>query len=272
MLRLESVTYRHAGATRPSLVEVDLELGEGEVVGVVGANGSGKSTLCLVLTGLAPRVAGGTLTGRVLVDEDDLASLKMHEISARVAIGFDDPWTQLSGVTRTVYEEVAFGAANLGTPLPELTARVGAALQALAIEHLADRDPAHLSGGQQQLVAIAGLLAIGAPYVVLDEPTAQLDPAGTGLVADALRELATQGTGVVVCEHKTELLERLCDRVVVLDEGRVALDGPASAVLSDPSLPSLGVAPPPRIAITSRLRAAGVRIPGALAEHLASPA
>jgi energy-coupling factor transport system ATP-binding protein len=258
MLRLESVTYRHAGASGPSLLEVDLSLGEGEVVGVVGANGSGKSTLCLVLTGLAPRVVGGTLNGRVLVDDDDLASLKMHEISARVAIGFDDPWTQLSGVTRTVYEEVAFGPANQGTPLPELTARVGDALDALAIEHLADRDPAHLSGGQQQLVAMAGLLAMGPRHLVLDEPTAQLDPSGTSLVADALARLARDGASILLVEHKTDLLARVAQRVLVLDAGRIVGDGPAREVLADPRLRELGIAEPSTDRLRRRLREAGV--------------
>jgi len=258
MLRVESVTYRHAGATRPSLVEIDLELDEGGVVGVVGANGSGKSTLCLVLTGLAPRVVGGALNGRVLVDDDDLASLKMHEISARVAIGFDDPWTQLSGVAQTVYEEVAFGAANLGTPLPELTARVGGALEALAIEHLADREPAHLSGGQQQLVAIAGLLAMGPRHLVLDEPTAQLDPSGTSLVADALGRLAGEGASILLVEHKTDLLARVAERVLVLDAGRLVGDGPARDVLADPRLRELGIAEPSTNRLRRRLLEAGV--------------
>jgi len=244
MLRLDEVGYRHAGGTRPALADVSLELGEGEVVGLVGPNGAGKSTLCLVAAGLAPRVVGGTLSGRVVVDGTDLASLPLHEVVGRVAIGFDDPWTQLSGVTRTVYEEVAFGPANLGVPRAELIARVDAALAALAIGSLASRDPARLSGGQQQLVAIAGLLAMGPRHLVLDEPTAQLDPAGTSLVAEALSRLAAEGASILLVEHKTDLVARIARRVVVLDAGRIALEGPADSVLADPRLRSLGVPEP----------------------------
>ncbi len=258
MIRLERVSYRHADGMRPSLVEVDLELGEGEIVGLVGANGAGKSSLCLVLAGLAPRVVGGSLAGRFAIDGQDATGLPMHEVVAQVAIGFDDPWTQLSGVTRTVYEEVAFGPANLGVPLLELIERVEGALATLGIDSLAARDPANLSGGQQQLVAIAGLLAMGPRHLVLDEPTAQLDPAGTALVGDALERLAASGTSILVAEHKTDLLARVARRCVVLEEGRVVATGAADVVLADGRLPELGVAEPSAVRLRRRLAAAGL--------------
>lgn len=258
MLTLEGVSYRHAGAEAASLRDIDLALGEGEVVGIVGANGSGKSTLCLVAAGLAPRVVGGTLRGRVLADGVDTASLAMHEIAERVAIGFDDPWTQLSGVTRTVYEEVAFGPANLGLPRDDVLRRVDAALASLAIEGLAERDPSRLSGGQQQLVAMAGLLAMGPRHLVLDEPTAQLDPAGTALVGEAIERLAGAGTGILIVEHKTDLLARVASRVIVLAGGRIALEGPASALLADPKLRELGVPEPAPVRLRRRLVEAGL--------------
>ena len=247
MLALESVGYRYAGARQPALHEVSLELGDGEVVGLVGASESGKTTLCLVASGLAPRTVGGTLSGRVLLDGVDAAPLAMHQLAARVGIAFASPATQLSGVAGTVYEEVAFGPMNLGLPLPEVIERTGGVLASLRIEALAERDPARLSAGQQQLVAIAGLLALRPAHLVLDEPTAQLDPAGTAMVAEALAALARGGASILVAEHKTDLLARICARVVVLDAGRVVLDGPADQVLAAPALAELGVAPPARV-------------------------
>jgi energy-coupling factor transporter ATP-binding protein EcfA2 len=258
MLTLESVGYRYAGARRTSLHEVSIELRDGEVVGLVGASESGKTTFCLVASGLAPRTVGGTLSGRLLLDGVDAAPLAMHQLAARVGIAFANPATQLSGVAGTVYEEVAFGPMNLGLPRPEVIERTDGALAALCIEALADRDPAQLSGGQQQLVAIAGLLALRPAHLVLDEPTAQLDPAGTAMVAAALASLADSGASILVAEQKTDLLAGICSRVVVLDAGRVVLDGPVVAVLADARLEELGVAPPSAVRLDRAARASAI--------------
>ena len=264
MLTLEAVTYRYAGARAPSLLDVNLELREGEVLGLVGASEAGKTTLCLVASGLAPRTVGGTLTGRVLLDGEDTTGLAMHELAGDVGIAFASPATQLSGVAATVYEEVAFGPMNLGVPRPELIARTEEALAALRIGPLADRDPAQLSGGQQQLVAIAGLLALRPAHLVLDEPTAQLDPAGTAMVAAALAALAADGASILVAEQKTDLLAGVCSRVVAIDAGRIVLDGAAAEVLADPRLAQLGVAPPAAIRLSRAADAADLP-PAALA-------
>jgi energy-coupling factor transport system ATP-binding protein len=258
VLELDRVTYRYAGARRLALREVSLRLADGEVVGVVGANEAGKSTLVLVLAGLAPRVVGGRLDGRVLLDGRDVVGEPMHALAARIGVGFQNPTTQLSDVADTVFEEVAFGPMNLGRPRDELLARTWSALEALRIADLAERDPRRLSGGQQQLVAIAGLLAMRPQHLVLDEPTAQLDPAGSGLVADALAMLAAGGASILVVEHKTDLLARLCRRIVALDGGRIALDGPADEVLTDERLPALGVAEPSIVRLRRLAAAAGV--------------
>ena len=271
MLTLDSVTYRYAGAPRASLHEVSLELRDGEVLGLVGASEAGKTTLCLVASGLAPRTVGGTLNGRLLLDGQDTAPLAMHELAGRIGIAFASPATQLSGVAATVYEEVAFGPMNLGVPRSELIARTEEALAALRIESLADRDPAQLSGGQQQLVAIAGLLALRPAHLVLDEPTAQLDPAGTAMVATALAGLAANGASILVAEQKTDLLDLICSRIVALDAGRTVLDGFAAEVLADALLTELGVAPPAAVRLRlaageARLSAAArARLDGALA-------
>ena len=257
MLTFESVSYRYAGAARASLQDVSLVIGSGEVVGLVGASEAGKTTLCLVAAGLAPRTVRGTLIGRILLDGTDIAPLAIHELAGRVGIAFANPATQLSGVAGTVYEEVAFGPMNLGLSRSEVIDRTEAALSALKIIDLAEREPALLSGGQQQLVAMAGLLALRPAHLVLDEPTAQLDPAGTRLVAEALARLAVDGASILVAEQKTDLLASICDRVVALDAGRVALDGPAAAVLGDPRLADLGVAAPASVRLRRLADAAG---------------
>ena len=257
MLTFESVSYRYAGAARASLQDVGLVIGSGEVIGLVGASEAGKTTLCLVAAGLAPRTVRGTLIGRILLDGTDIAPLAIHELAGRVGIAFANPATQLSGVAGTVYEEVAFGPMNLGLSRSEVIDRTEAALSALKIIDLAEREPALLSGGQQQLVAMAGLLALRPAHLVLDEPTAQLDPAGTRLVAEALARLTVDGASILVAEQKTDLLASICDRVVALDAGRVALDGPAAEVLGDPRLADLGVAAPASVRLRRLADAAG---------------
>ena len=263
MLTLDGISYRYAGATRRALEGVTLELRDGEVVGLVGPNEAGKTTLCLVASGLAPRAIGGEVSGRLLLGGEDVADRPMHELAGLVGIVFQNPATQRSGVAETVYEEIAFGPANLGVPLDELLDRTQAAMAALRIEALAERDPARLSGGQQQLVAIAGLLALRPRHLVLDEPTAQLDPAGTELVAEAIGRLAADGRSILLAEHKTDLLARVATRVVALDASRVAMDGPAAEVLADPRLEELGVAAPSRVRLNRLAAAAGVELPAA---------
>jgi energy-coupling factor transporter ATP-binding protein EcfA2 len=258
MLTLEAASYRYAGASRPSLRDISLRFADGDVVGVAGRSEAGKTTLCLVLSGLAPRTVGGSLAGRLLVDGTDAAPLGIHQLAEKIGIAFASPATQLSGVAATVYEEVAFGPMNLGLPRPEIIQRTDEALAALRIESLASRDPVRLSGGQQQLVAIAGLLAQRPEHLVLDEPTAQLDPQGTRLVGEALASLANDGASIVLVEQKTDLLAAVCDQIVVLDAGQVVLNAPTADVLADDRLAELGVAPPAMVRLERAAIAAGI--------------
>jgi energy-coupling factor transporter ATP-binding protein EcfA2 len=212
VLELRDVSYRYPGATRPAIEGFNLAIDAGEIVGVVGANDAGKSTLCLVASGLAPASTGGDMTGGV-------------EIAGEAGIVFQDAITQRSGVTGTVFEEVAVGPVNLGRSVSETIAAGRAALRAAGIEDLAERHPAHLSGGQAQLLAIASALAMGPALLVLDEPTAQLDPEATDAVVASLRALAAGGTALLIAEHRLDVLDALGGRRIALDGGRIAPGG-----------------------------------------------
>ena len=257
-LVLQGVGYRYAGSDRPALLDIDLELGSGEVVGAVGASEAGKTTLCLVVAGIAPRTVGGRIRGSITLDGERIDDWPMHRLGGRIGIGFQNPTSQLSQVAGTVFEEVAFGPMNLGIARDEIIERTWSALDALRIDALAERDPRRLSGGQQQLVAMAGLLAMQPAHLVLDEPTAQLDPAGTQLVADAIGRLAADGASILVTEQKTDLLATVAERVFALDGGRIALAGPAAEVLADERLPELGVTEPSLVRLRRRAVAAGI--------------
>ena len=256
-LRLEGVRYRYAGASAWVLDGIDLVVQPGRVVAVVGANDAGKSSLCLVASGLAPAVIGGRLEGSVRLDGRETLDLKPHEAAQRCGILFQNPLTQLSGTAPTVWEEIAFGPRNLGLDLAAIVERVEAALASLRIGHLAARDPARLSGGQAQLVALASMLAIRPRCLVLDEPTSQLDPEGTRLVGDAIRRIAEgEGSAVLVVEHKTALLTEIADEALVLDAGRIHARGGVAEVLGDPSIVELGIDPPPLVRLRRALESA----------------
>jgi energy-coupling factor transporter ATP-binding protein EcfA2 len=271
MLQLTGATYRYAGYARPVLQDVDLRLDDGEIVGLVGPNEAGKSTLCLVASGLAPASIGGDLQGTLTLDGTLAAGLKTHELAERVVVGFQNPNTQRSGIAATVFEEIALGPMNLGLPVAETVGRTHDAIARLRLEHLVTRDPQRLSGGQAQLVAIASLLAMRPRHIILDEPTAQLDPAGTRLVGEALRSLAETGTSLLIAEHKTDLLDGLCSRIVAIDGGRIVLDGPTGAIFDDPRLAELGVEPPARVRLGRMLTERGID-PAVIGDALATAA
>ncbi|MEO8250966.1 MAG: ABC transporter ATP-binding protein [Chloroflexota bacterium] len=258
-LALTGVTYRYPGMTRPALVDVTIRVEPGSVLGVVGANDAGKSTLCLVAGGLAPATIGGKVEGRVEIDGAPTGDWRPSDLAQRCGILFQNAETQLSGTAATVWEEVAFGPRNLSLPLREVAERTTWALDVIGIEPLAPRDPGRLSGGQAQLVALAAVLAMRPAYLVLDEPTSQLDPQGTQAIGSALRRLAHEtGVGLLVVEHKTDLLASIAEQCVVLVAGSVVAAGPVTTVLADPRLEAWGIAPPSAVRIARAAERAGL--------------
>jgi energy-coupling factor transporter ATP-binding protein EcfA2 len=245
VLELDGVTYRYPGYARRALDGIDLSVGGGEVVGLMGPNGAGKSTLCLVATGLAPASIGGELGGDVRVDGTTLRDLRPYQLAGKTGLVFANPEAQRTRVAANVFEEVAFGPVNLGLAVSETVGRTQAALTALGIDDLAERHPGRLSGGQSQLVAIASMLAMQPRHLILDEPVAELDGPGRRLVVDALRSLASSGTGLVVAEHDTELLRELCTRVIFVRSGRIERQGPPDEVLPPKPDPAAQLPPLP---------------------------
>jgi energy-coupling factor transporter ATP-binding protein EcfA2 len=258
MLKLEGVSYRYPGAATDALRAVDLELAEGTVTGLVGAAEAGKTTLCLVAGGLAPRVSGGRLIGDVSLDGTDVRAWPMHRLAEQVVTGLQDPVGQLSHIAETVFGELAFGPANLGLPRDEVVERSEAALRAVGIEELRERDPARLSAGQQQLVVLAGLLAVRPHYLVLDEPVAHLDAVGVRSVLGAVRAVADAGTAVLMAEQRTDTLTDVCDSVAVIAAGNVVTAGPPDEVLADPTVAALGVEEPADVRLRRRLAEVGL--------------
>jgi energy-coupling factor transporter ATP-binding protein EcfA2 len=222
-LLLEGVTYHYPATPSPALDGVSLAVGAGEVVAVIGSVGAGASTLLLVAAGLAPRVLGGTLSGQVRRE-------------GQSALLLPTPWTQVSGMAFTVWDEVAFAPANLGWPRERIATAVERAMARVGVGALRDRDPATLSGGELQRVILAGILAVDPQLLLLDEPTAELDPAATRAAWQLWRDLAGEGAAVVVATSDLDALPDAVDRVIWIAGGRLRADGPARAVLEDPAL------------------------------------
>ena len=228
-LRMHDVRYRYPDAARPALDGVSLDVEQGELVLVLGESGSGKSTLLRAALGLVPSFHGGELAGRVVSEGLDTREHSPAQIARHVGLVFQDPESQL--VMRRADHEVAFGLENLGCDPREILPRAEQALTAVAAGHLAERETGKLSGGEQQRVAIASVLAMGQSTLLLDEPTSQLDPiAAEELLALVTRINRDRGITVVLAEHRTSRIFAEADRVVVMEAGRIVFDGsPAEA-------------------------------------------
>jgi cobalt/nickel transport system ATP-binding protein len=207
---------------------VDLSVASGERVAVLGPNGAGKTTLVLHLAGILAGEGTVTVSGLALT-LDDRATLK--EIRRRVGLVFQDPDDQL--FLPTVGEDVAFGPANLGLRGDALQARVDEALTAVGMAEHRDRAPHHLSFGQKRRVAMAGVLAMRPEVLVLDEPSSNLDPAARRELAEVVAPLPVT---VLMVTHDLPYALQLCQRSVILDEGRIVADGSTAEVLADPDL------------------------------------
>jgi energy-coupling factor transport system ATP-binding protein len=216
----------------PALQDVSLHIPAGQCVLITGPSGCGKSTLAKALAGLIPHALGAAMSGSIEVAGMDTQSHTIPELAQRIGLVFQNPSTQLFHLR--VADEVAFGPRNLGLDELEVQARAEWAINAVGIAHLKERNPAQLSGGQKQCVAIAAVLAMRPEVLVLDEPTASLDVPNTQQVLVVLRKLqASFGMTVVLIEHRLSAILPQVDRVLLLEAGRVVADGTPQEVLSD---------------------------------------
>jgi energy-coupling factor transporter ATP-binding protein EcfA2 len=238
-----------------ALAGIDLDIASGELLGIGGTTGSGKTTLCLALNGLVPQQTSGTIRGEVWIGDWSTKRVPVPQLATRVGLVFQDPEANLLGLT--VEDEVAFGPENLAVDPREIEERVTWALDVVGMSAQRHRAAAQLSGGQKQRVGIAAVLAMLPQVLVLDEPTAELDPVGrqeiTGVIAE-LRQRRREMT-VVMVESDASTLARMADRVALMDCGRiVALDDP-QAIYADPQpLDARGIGVPEVSAIAACLR------------------
>lgn len=259
MIEVAGLTYTYPRTDAPALRNIDLRVPRGQFCAVVGANGAGKSTLCYALAGFVPHFYGGTLSGGVRVAGRDVGRTPLADLAGEIGLVFANPYSQITGMRFTVREEIAFGLENLGVPRDEMLERLDAVLQSTGLAGLAGRVPLTLSGGELQRLALASVLVMRPRVLVLDEPAAQLDPAGARELFTVLAGLAAAGdTTIVLVEHTLERIARFAERVVVLADGHVVADGPPRDVLADPALERHGVMPTHYTRVARLARARGL--------------
>lgn len=250
MNAVEIRNLKFSYSDEPVLDGVDLAVRKGEFVALLGGVGSGKTTLLLTLNGVIPNLIAGNYSGSVTVFGHNTAATSVREMSRKVSFVFQDPNDQL--FSETVMREVLFGLENHGMGRDAAQRRARQALLEAGISSLADRDPTTLSQGQKQKVALACAIAARPRLLVLDEPTSSLDHSSAVEIYDVVSRLNRAGTTVVVSEHDTELVARHASRVLLLNEGRISLDG-GRRVLGNELLRMLGLKIPCAVEVANEL-------------------
>ena len=251
--KLEDVSYKYPLEDREILKNINLDIKKGEFWAVIGKNGSGKTTLCNVLRRFIPDFYKGELKGKITLEGKELKDYSAKEIVQKVGFVFQNPFTQISGVKETVFEEIAFGLENLALDAEYIRKRVEETLKLLHIEELKDKNPYELSGGQGQKVALASIIAMDPEIMVIDEPTSQLDPKGTEEIFEIIDILKKEGKTIILVEHKLELIAEYAEKVMILDEGEMILSGNTEDVLKNKILLEKEIGIPQYTALAYRL-------------------
>ena len=231
--KIENVSYKYPLEEKQALKNINIEIKKGEFWAVIGKNGSGKTTFCNMLRRFVPNFYKGELTGKITLEDKELKDYSQKELVQKIGFVFQNPFTQISGVKDTVFEEIAYGLENLGLKKEEIIFKVEKILKLLEIEKLRDRNPYDLSGGQKQRVALASIIAMNPDILVIDEPTSQLDPKGTEDIFKIINLMANEGKTIILVEHKLELIAEYAQNILVLDEGEIILSGKAEEVLNN---------------------------------------
>jgi energy-coupling factor transport system ATP-binding protein len=266
IVEFRDFSFRYLGRSRPALRGINLRIEDGEVVGIIGPPGAGKTSLLQALNGLIPHVNPGFQQGDVVVAGLNTRDESVASLARFVGLVLQDPEVQLFNLT--VWDEVAFGLINLGLPRKDIATRVAFALQETGLTEFAHRNPSDLSGGEQQAVAIASVIAMMPRVLALDEPVSMLDPVGKEQVLDIIRRITKSGNVActIISDSGADIddIVTYLDRLIVLNDGEIMLDGPPEAVLSSDVLDEVGVGRPQVTELFLNLRREGIefgRIP-----------
>lgn len=260
-VELRNVSYAYPLTEEKALRNISVSFEAGRLYGIIGPNGSGKTTLCNLVRGLAPYFYRGELEGECRINGRLLKDIDFDELSVEVGFIFQNPFTQISGVKETVFEEIAMGLENLGVSREDMIRRTVQIIRDLGIEDIMDKNPNALSGGQKQRVAFASIIVMEPPIIVIDEPTSQLDPHGTDMIFEIIYKMKERGKTILLVEHKVDLLADYADEILVLNKGELVVHGPTREILMDDSLLNQGTAIPEVALLGRDLKLDGLNLP-----------
>jgi len=259
IIETKNITYTYPGGTKSSIKDVSIKVEKGEFTLITGPSGCGKTTLCRCFNGLIPHFYQGELKGEITVGRFNVADHPIHELAKHVGLVFQNPENQLFALS--VEKDVAFGLENLGVSREEMHKRVDWALKLAGIYDLRERAPYELSGGQQQRTAIASVLAMQPEVIVLDEPTSFLDPLGAKKIFEVIYELnRTLRITVVLVEHRLDLTAKYANHIIIMDDGKVVLDGDPREILNSEEARLIGVGIPKATRLYHILRKDGLKL------------
>ena len=259
IIETKNLTYTYPIGTKPAFEDVTINVEKGEFIVLTGPSGCGKTTLCRCFNGLIPHFYSGKLEGEIAVSDLRVVEHQIHELAQHVGMVFQNPENQLFALS--VEKDVAFGLENLGMSRKEMRERVDWALKTTGIFELKDRAPYELSGGQQQRVAIASVLAMQPKIIIFDEPTSFLDPMGAQKIFEVINRLNKEiGITIILVEHRLDLTSKYANRVIIMDKGRILLDGPPKEILSSEEARLIGVGIPKATRLYQILKDKGVNL------------
>ncbi len=248
-------SFKYLGADTLALRKINLTIDEGEYVVITGPSGCGKTTLCRAINGLVPQFHRGFIAGNVIVGGKNTREHNVSELAPIAGLVFQQPENQL--VTLNVEREIAFGPENLGVEPDEIRKRVEELIDMFDLEHLREKHPHEMSGGEQQRVAMAATLALKPKILVADEPTSNLDPQSAESILNLISDLNKRDMTVVLVEHRLDLVSKDASRIILMDQGCIVADGHPRNVLTLDLCQEIGIGIPKATQLYKRLKERG---------------
>lgn len=260
LIQIKDLSFQYIGATSTVLDHINLEVGRDEIVLIAGHSGSGKSTLLRAINGLIPHQHTGVYAGEVVVDGLIVSKSSMSALAKRVGYVFQNPENQI--FMFSVERDIAFGLENLRIPQEKIRERADWAMDLLAIRSLAKTAPHELSDGQKQRVALAGVIAMEPKLLILDEPTSLLDPFTAKSLVELVKEIHNKlKMAVILVEHRLDLVAQIATRMLVMESGKIVLDGTPKHVLSNSQVSRYGVNEPMAVRLAKQIGLADQALP-----------